>query len=674
MSFRRALWLRLAIVLMAIVLMALVIACGGAPKSSSGEPTAQPVASDPTTAPTTPPDAEPNKTAEEPAADATATAVPSSEDEDSATDPTSDPEPNSREEAVAIEAGATSGSLITDDEDWFLIDVPASGIVTISFSVDASAEPMQLVLHDEDGYEVFSDYDITSKGIEPVNLVMSQATGVEYALRVSGGPGAYTLDVALASQDDAGSGEDAGDTISSATTITAGKTITGMVGNLDSHDLYAIDIEASTVLTLTFAATDDEGGKEVILRDPDEFEIWSAYGVGTKGESFTLILSHADAGTYSIRVGGAKGTYELSVSTASQNDAGSGQDAGDTVALAVPIELGNAYTGLIGDEDTKDFYAFEAEGGDILNVTLTAADDAEGLAISVYDPDEYEMWSEYNIHSGASETFAHVLDASAGGVYYISVGNGKGRYTLDLSSAAQNDADSGGDAGDTFAAAVEVEPDTTYTGQIGGSDQKDVYAVEVEGGSVLSLAFTADEVADALEIAVHEPDEYELWRETKIRAGKTVEYTYVVGNDVGGPYFLTVWSYGDQDTYRFEFTVTSQDDAGSGGDAGDTVGGAVDIAPDAEYAGILGGEDVDDYYRFEPKVGQVLIITGGPGTDELRATVYDGEEYELWSIDGIANGDTAEYEVSEIEGETPYLLRLFSASGATYSIEYLPAE
>ena len=683
MPMRRVLWLSVTL----IVVLALA-ACGAKPAietapTAAAQATAQPAAANPTSAPAqadptaAPTEAPSSDATEAPVGEGTedptgdATAVPGLAAGESGAKPTGDPEPNAREAAADLEAGETTGSLIEDDEDWFTIDVPASGIVTIGFTPDAGSEPMQFMLYDEDDYEIESDYNIGPSGIEPINLVVSHAAGVEYAVKVAGGPGAYSLDVTIDGQDDAGSGQDAGDTPSSAMAIAAGKTITGLVGDLDEADLFKLDIPAGTVLGLSVSSTDGSN-KQAALLDTDQDELWSEYSIATRAKSTTLILGHEGAGDYYVSIGGDKGAYELEVTAEPQDDAGSGKDAGDKPASAIAIALGKSYSGLIGDHDAYDLYTFEAKGGDILNVTFTPAGDAEGMSVAVMDPDQYEMWAEYGVGPSSAKTFSHVLDASAGGTYYVAVIDGEGAYTLDLSAASQNDAGSGKDAGDKPATAVAIEPNASYSGQIGGSDAEDLFKFEVAEGEIIALTFAPADDAEPISVSLWDPDLSELWSEYGVGPGVEKTYTYVVGTDLGGTYYVWVGDPEDQDRYTFEIEVSGQDDAGSGGDAGDTPGTAVDVEPDVEYSGLVGNQDTDDYYRWEPEVGQVIVITAGPDAEGLYAAIWDGDESGVWEEYDIMAGDTVEYEIEAIDGETPYYLQIWGKSG-TYTVLIEPA-
>ena len=488
---------------------------------------------------------------------------------------------------------------------------------------------------------------------------------------MAGGPGEYTLEVTIDGQEDAGSGKDAGDEPASAMPITAGKAVTGIVGDEDSADLFRLDTAAGTVLSLSVSSTDGSN-KEAALLDADQYDLWREYTITTEAKSTTQILSHADADIYYVWIAGDKGAYAFEVTAEPQDDAGSGKDAGDQPESAIAVELGKSYSGLIGDHDTYDLYTFQAKGGDILNLTFTPAGDAEGISVAVMDPDEYEMWAEYGAGPGSAKTFSHVLDATAGGTYYVAVTGGKGAYTLDLSAASQNDAGSGKDAGDEPASAVAVEPNASYNGQIGGSDAEDVFKFEVDEGEIISLTFTPAEDAEPTSVALWDPDLSELWSEYGVGPGVSKLCTYVVGADLGGTYYVWVGDAGEQDRYAFEVQVSRQDDAGSGGDAGDTPGAAVDVEPDNEFSGLVGDEDTDDYYRFEPEAGQTVVITNGPEAEPLYAGIYDGDEDLVWEQYDIPAGDTVEYEIEAVDGETPYYLQLWGARG-TYTVLIEPA-
>ncbi|MEA3344834.1 MAG: hypothetical protein U9Q78_01075, partial [Chloroflexota bacterium] len=114
--------------------------------------------------------------------------------------------------------------------------------------------------------------------------------------------------------------------------------------------------------------------------------------------------------------------------------------------------------------------------------------------------------------------------------------SGYGSYSIELSSESQNDADSGGDAGDKVANALEVETGLTFSGQFGDFDEEDWYRFTPSVGQTIS--FTPSEDAEPMDVYLLDPDQNEIWYKGDI--GPTVTKTFEITEVVGEPYYIQV--------------------------------------------------------------------------------------------------------------------------------------
>ncbi|MFW6135983.1 MAG: pre-peptidase C-terminal domain-containing protein [Chloroflexota bacterium] len=106
--------------------------------------------------------------------------------------------------------------------------------------------------------------------------------------------------------------------------------------------------------------------------------------------------------------------------TEEDSDAGPGQ--------ATEISMGTLTDSL--DEGAEDWHAFEVPDGHVLSVSFTAGDDAKGLNVHLFDPDQNELWQEWDVGSGETES-VEIAEVAAG-TYSIRVSGGSGSYTVQL--------------------------------------------------------------------------------------------------------------------------------------------------------------------------------------------------------------------------------------------------
>jgi len=202
------------------------------------------------------------------------------------------------------------------------------------------------------------------------------------------------------------------------------------------------------------------------------------YHIDTLGEWYLIIYDDWNVGNYSFVVedGGL------------HNDSGSGGDAADNLSSATPISVGIKYSGyLIEDDDTHDYYKVSLEADHFYYINSSGPSIYTDLYL--YDPFQNIIDS-----STSSSSISHniICFANASGGWYIRISdmmNG-GRYTLSVEDGGvQNDANSGGDAGENFLDALEISAGMMYNAGI-VANEEDWYKFQATTGQGLDLTFT----------------------------------------------------------------------------------------------------------------------------------------------------------------------------------------
>jgi len=116
------------------------------------------------------------------------------------------------------------------------------------------------------------------------------------------------------------------------------------------------------------------------------------------------------------------------------------------------------------------------------------------------------------------------------------------------------------------------------------------------------------------------------------------DYTFATAQTV----YIRLVLTGGSGTYSLQIAVTSQNDANSGGDAGNVITGPTPVTPGTYPGCILKGEDNNDYYSLvltangQTVYANVTVLPGGL-TGALR--LYDELQNEVWA-GGVAPGVT----------------------------------
>src|SRR5690606_8854806 len=83
--------------------------------------------------------------------------------------------------------------------------------------------------------------------------------------------------------------------------------------------------------------------------------------------------------------------------------------------------------------------------------------------------------------------FEFILDHQGGAPFELTFSEGPAAYTFELELTLQDDAGQGGDAGDDFASAFDIESGGGVEGRIGGQDSADIYLLELQPGTELQF-------------------------------------------------------------------------------------------------------------------------------------------------------------------------------------------
>ena len=238
-------------------------------------------------------------------------------------------------------------------------------------------------------------------------------------------------------QNDMGSGTDAGDSIGQALTISPPVSGEGYIDYTDTADCYQFYVSSGA--TINISMTPPSGADfDIDLYDPSQYNVdWSWLG-GSQTDSISYDATQS--GTWYLRVGQytGSGTYSMSVSTTStgsQNDMGSGTDAGDTMGQALTISSTASGTGYLDSDDYYDYYKFNVSSGATINISMTPPSGAD-FDIDLYDPSQYNVdWSWL----GGSQTDSISYDATQSGTWYLRVGQYTGSGTYSMSVATSTD-------------------------------------------------------------------------------------------------------------------------------------------------------------------------------------------------------------------------------------------
>lgn len=364
--------------------------------------------------------------------------------------------------------------------------------------------------------------------------------------------------------------------------ITAGE-YTGHVDSTDTHDYYKTTIGAGQTIYVN-VTPEITLEADIALYNEDRAKVtsdgWNGKGAISR-MSWTTSSAQVSYNWYiSVRRGtlyyGA-GDYTMNVILVDQDDGDSGGDAGDSFDNALQVGAGT-YSGLIRDDDEKDYYKINITAGQTVSVEVTPEITLEA-DILLYNEDKQtkisDTWNGKGVISRMSWTtnseqpyHEWYILVRQGTLYY-----GEGTYSMEISLTSQNDVNSGGDAADSSnglpANPTPITPGT-YTGFMADDDIRDIYGITVNAGETINVTVTPD---SAMTIGLWLKDENNNDLDSVPNAGAggtaevswkatTTEMVYIWLKDQSG--------YG---TYTMELSVETIVEDGNGGDGNGDNGG-----------------------------------------------------------------------------------------------------
>jgi hypothetical protein len=248
-------------------------------------------------------------------------------------------------------------------------------------------------------------------------------------------------------------------------------------------------------------------------------------------------MSATSGGIYYLSAYNGTGSYKFELSTASQNDADSGSDAGNRVSKALVIEADRSYSGEVGGLDEEDWYQFDVPDGHILNISLIADPNGKPMRFSLFNAQRVEVLESIEVLPGISSSEKVLIGSTSGGTYYLRAFFGGSAYRFEMFTRSQNDADSGSDAGDLITKALELVPGRAYTGELGGQDEEDWYRFTAGEGE--KIHFSCNIESDPIRLSFRTLAQMEVGYAAEVFPGMTK--TFGIPDNVKPPYFVRVF-------------------------------------------------------------------------------------------------------------------------------------
>ena len=198
------------------------------------------------------------------------------------------------------------------------------------------------------------------------------------------------------------------DTTANAKSYTLGTTTTGYFSSNDRIDFLKVDVPQSGRIDFVSEGSDSYDIYLYSAKDLDSYFAYvSVYYNSNLGKSYDEDFAYLVAGTYYFKVSGDSNenyTIRTSFTPANESFPESLDVNNNIIGNANPISLNATYNGMLGENDSIDFYSFTVpSGAQIINIKSNASID-----FSVYSMTGERIagsWSAYkNNSTGMAET------------------------------------------------------------------------------------------------------------------------------------------------------------------------------------------------------------------------------------------------------------------------------
>lgn len=196
---------------------------------------------------------------------------------------------------------------------------------------------------------------------------------------------------------------------------------------------YTLDLPPGGIVSGTLAvdAAASWPIKLVLLDKDQKYVTDQLVEPGKRGTLLRVFPSSYSGTVYLTLQSYGQGQFTLQAQAASQDDAGSGKDAGGAIDQALPLQLGD-YQGLLGDDDQSDFYSLDLpKGASTLTMTVIS-DGAQDHTVKLGLFNQAQAFITDVTAPFSAKTpvpLVWALPAEQSGRWYILV-SGKGSYHL----------------------------------------------------------------------------------------------------------------------------------------------------------------------------------------------------------------------------------------------------
>jgi hypothetical protein len=436
--------------------------------------------------------------------------------------------------ALPVIPGNVNGHLEDDDQaDCFKFDAGNGDVISIGFSGYSEGDLLYIDLIGGDEVTLVSNKSsATDSGIFMTYYTANETAVQAFYLKVwmDTAPGDYVITLVIEKQNDAGAGIDVPGGSNTVSMLAAGS-YEGWIYDLDTADMYKINLTGGDILTVTLSISDGTMASWRLLNSTlIGILVEGTSNMGTPSTSSYYYDGMMDPQTCYLKIYEGQVRYSLGIALSKQNDAGSGTDAPGTGAVSMlstdPLPIGaGSYDGFIHNSgDMFDSYLINVTADNRLNITVTPS---AGLGINamLYGEGLAQYSMDLLNAQGAAAYLQYDFTEDGWAQFNVQINTGTGDYSFVVTiTEIPGEVNTTPSAPVLAATPGALKVTLTWTAPLddGGTPVTGYNIYRKEAGSLLAATLLHSAGAGVL-----------TYDDTYIMVGKTYEYYVKAENAVG---------------------------------------------------------------------------------------------------------------------------------------------
>lgn len=309
------------------------------------------------------------------------------------------------------------------------------------------------------------------------------------------------------------------------------------------------------------------------LYDESANKIWDR---DTWWNSVSAVISlnqefYLTSGTYYLCIGrectGGKYSFRINFTSAEEtfHEVNGGSD--NTLSDANTIDVnGSLYKGMLGQNDTKDFYKFTLPSSGRIKFSASFSD-IRCVYWKIYDESGEELYSKNPLWNETTRNIVVNEDLDLiGGTYYLSIScddacedrYGSYSFSMPFISANETYVENNWESNNTIDTAAPLEIGKTYQGQLAINDSRDFYVFNVPTSQTLSVRVECP--IEEIQVNLYDSQGNDIWYEYPDWNSATNRINFKkIAILEKGTYYLAVVKSGDGGNYTLGVSKLTQD-------------------------------------------------------------------------------------------------------------------